>query len=142
MKFAVRLKELMDELGISQTRLSDLTGIGKSSISQYLSGKNEPAEERKKQIALVLGVQENYFNQFSEAVATVQLNSVFNLPVPIAARLMGKSQKFVQDGLKAGTFPWGYGVKMSTKWSYWINSKRFSEIEGIELGQYPDKEDT
>ena len=83
MKFADKLKNLMKDLGISQSKLSDLTGIGKSSISQYLSGKNEPAEDRKKQIALALGVQENYFKEW------------------------------VMQGLRDGVFPWGYAVKLS-----------------------------
>lgn len=61
MTFADKLKNLMTELGLSQSKLSELTGIGKSSISQYLSGKNEPSKERKKEIARALGVQESYF---------------------------------------------------------------------------------
>ncbi len=137
MGFAYKLKNLMKELGINQSKLSEITGIGKSSISQYLSGKNEPAEERRRQIALALGIQEDYFDEF-EADATIQNNSVFNLKVEVAAKLMGKSVGFVQDGLRDQRFPWGYAVKMSTKWSYWINSKRFSEIEGIEI--LPKKE--
>ena len=91
MSFAEKLKKLMRELDLSQTRLSELTGIGKSSISQYLSGKNEPANDRKKQIALALGVQENYFNQFAEN--KIQDNVVVNVPVPLIAKLMGKSKE-------------------------------------------------
>ena len=34
MTFSEKLKNLMSELGLSQSKLSDLTGIGKSSISQ------------------------------------------------------------------------------------------------------------
>ena len=132
MKFADKLKKLMKDLGISQSKVSQLTGYGKSSVSQWVSGKNEPSAEKKKEIALALGVSKNYFDEF-EAGATLQNNPVFNLPIHVAARLMGKSKGFVQDGLKDERFPWGYAVKMSTKWSYWINSKRFSEIEGIDL---------
>ena len=132
MKFADKLKKLMKALGISQSKVSQLTGYGKSSVSQWVSGKNEPSAEKKKEIALALGVPKNYFDEF-EAGATLQNNPVFNLPIHVAARLMGKSKGFVQDGLKDERFPWGYAVKMSTKWSYWINSKRFSEIEGIDL---------
>ena len=132
MKFADKLKKLMKDLGISQSKVSQLTGYGKSSVSQWVSGKNEPSAEKKKEIALALGVPKNYFDEF-EAGATLQNNPVFNLPIHVAARLMGKSKGFVQDGLKDERFPWGYAVKMSTKWSYWINSKRFSEIEGIDL---------
>ena len=132
MKFADKLKKLMKDLGISQSKVSQLTGYGKSSVSQWVSGKNEPSAEKKKEIALALGVPKDYFDEF-EAGATLQNNPVFNLPIHVAARLMGKSKGFVQDGLKDERFPWGYAVKMPTKWSYWINSKRFSEIEGIDL---------
>ena len=46
MTFADKLKNLMKDLDLTQSKLSDLTGIGKSSISQYLSGKNEPSKDR------------------------------------------------------------------------------------------------
>lgn len=131
MKFADKLKSLMKELGINQTKLSVLTGIGKSSISQYLSGKNEPSEERKKQIALALGVQENYFNQF-ETAATVQYDEIVNVPVSLVAKLMGKSKEWVRQGLRDGVFPWGYAVKLS-KWSYFISSIKFTEYTGIKI---------
>ena len=96
----------MGELDLSQSKLSDLTGIGKSSISQYLSGKNEPSKDRKKEIARKLGVQEDYFDTF-ETAATVQHDGVFNLPVTLAAKLMGKSKEWVKQGLRDGVFPWG-----------------------------------
>lgn len=64
MRFAKKLKNLMDELNITQSKLSKLTGIGKSSISQYLSGKNEPSKARKFEIARALGVEEDYFEMF------------------------------------------------------------------------------
>lgn len=131
MSFAEKLKNLMKELDISQSKLSDLTGIGKSSISQYLSGKNEPSDARKKEIALALGVQEDYFKQF-EPAATVQKKSVINLPVKVAARLMHKKENFVYQGLRDGVFPWGYAVK-TKDWSYFISSVKFTEYTGIEV---------
>lgn len=131
MSFAEKLKALMGELGLSQSKLSDLTGIGKSSISQYLSGKNEPSKDRKKEIARKLGVQEDYFDTF-EVAATVQHNGVFNLPVTMAAKLMGKSKEWVKQGLRDGVFPWGYAVKL-TNWSYFISSVKFTEHTGIKV---------
>lgn len=131
MHFAEKLKSLMKDLGISQTKLSDLTSIGKSSISQYLSGKNEPAEDRKKQIALALGVQEDYFNDL-DTIAIIQENSVVNVPISLVARLMGKSKEWVAQGLQDGVFPWGYAVKLR-KWSYFVSSVKFTEYTGIEV---------
>lgn len=131
MTFSEKLKNLMSELGLPQSKLSDLTGIGKSSISQYLSGKNEPSKDRKKEIARTLGVQDDYFEQF-EPAATVQHGSAINVPVPLIARLMGKSKEFVMQGLRDGVFPWGYAVKMKN-WSYFISSVKFTEYTGIEI---------
>ena len=56
----------MKELDLTQSKLSDLTGIGKSSISQYLSGKNEPSKDRKQEIARALGVQDLSLIHISE----------------------------------------------------------------------------
>lgn len=132
MTFADKLKNLMKELDLTQSKLSDLTGIGKSSISQYLSGKNEPSKDRKQEIARALGVQDNYFEMF-EPAATVQHNGVVNLPVKIAAKLMHKKENFVYQGLRDGVFPWGCAVKTKGLWSYFISSVKFTEYTGIEV---------
>ena len=52
--FAKRLKEHMKKKGISQTQLALMIGKGKSSISQYLSGKNIPHKAVQAKIAEVL----------------------------------------------------------------------------------------
>lgn len=131
MSFAEKLKKLMFELNISQAQVSKLTGIGKSSISQYLSGKNEPSKNRKREIALALGVDGEYFNQF-ESKTIIQSDSVTNVPVSVVAALMGKSKEWVMQGLRDGVFPWGYAVKL-TKWSYYISSVKFTEYTGIKI---------
>lgn len=131
MTFSDKLNYLMKELGLKQSNLSELTGIGKSSISQYLSGKNEPTRERKQEIARALGVQEDYFDSLI-TTAMVQHDGVVNLPVPIAAKLMKKSKEWVMQGLRDGVFPWGYAVKL-TNWSYFISSVKFTEYTGIKV---------
>lgn len=131
MNFADKLKKLMGDLDISQGQLHALTGIGRSSISQYLSGKNEPSKDRKREIARAMGVQEDYFEMF-EPAATVQHDGVVNLPVPLAAKLMKKSKEWVMQGLRDGVFPWGYAVKL-INWSYFISSVKFTEHTGIEV---------
>ena len=129
MTFASKLKKLMNELGLSQSKLSELTGISKPNISQYINGKHEPSKERKKEIAVALGVQEDYFNQFA-ATAIVQHGSAINVPVADAAKLMGKSKEWVMQGLRDGIFPWGYAVKL-TKWSYFISSVNSQNTRGL-----------
>lgn len=53
------------------------------------------------------------------------------LKVKTVADLMGVSEQFVRVGLQLGVFPWGYAVKMSSRWTYWINPAMFREVTGI-----------
>lgn len=131
MAFAAKLKDLMQRAHLTQAQLADLTGIGRSSISQYLSGKNEPALARRMHIAKSLGVQEDYFETFMPE-AEIQQDKSVNLPVIIAAKLMGKSPAWVCQGLRDGVFPWGYAVKMG-RWSYFISAIKFEEFTGIKV---------
>ena len=40
---------------------------------------------------------------------------------------------FVYECLRQGIFPWGYAVKTSSTWSYYINSMKFTECTGIKV---------
>ena len=51
------------------------------------------------------------------------------LSVREAAQKMNVSEQFVRVGLQRGIFSWGYAVKMSSKWTYFINAVKFHEIE-------------
>lgn len=57
-------------------------------------------------------------------------DNVYNVPVPIVASALGKSDDFVRRGLIEGRFPWGYSVHLG-KWVPWISSVRFQEETGI-----------
>ena len=52
------------------------------------------------------------------------------MKVAEAAKLLGKSQQFVRIGLQRGILPFGYAVKMSTKWTYYISENKFREYLG------------
>ena len=130
--FADNLKMIMTEKGITQADLSKLTGIGRSSISQYLSGKNEPTPERTVIIAEAVGCSGDELDRMKVSVpvdATIQ-----RLPVEQAAKLMGMNHMTVRKGLKQGRFPWGYAIKTSENhWAYFINARKFAEIEGVRI---------
>ena len=136
MNFSEMLKKVMQDLNINQKQLSGLTGIGKSSISQYLSGKNIPTEERQKDIAVSLGLPENYFIQEIPDIVSYIKSRKHRIPsilVEDAAWMLGMSSETVRKGLIQGEFGWGYAIKTSAnRWTYFINAKRFAEIEGIE----------
>lgn len=55
---ASRLRKAMEIRGVSQTELVKRTGIGKSSISTYLSGDYEPKQKNTYKIAKALDVNE------------------------------------------------------------------------------------
>lgn len=131
MSFSNKLNALMEQTGLTQKQISDMTGIGASSISQYLSGKHEPSAKKKKEIAVSLGVQENYFNEIG-ATPQIQQNTDVNLSVRDAARLMHKSKDWIEQGLRDGVFPWGYAVKLKN-WSYFISAAKFTEHTGIPI---------
>lgn len=52
--FAERLKYAMEQADLKQSALSEQAGISKAAISQYLSGKNTPNQERIKALADVM----------------------------------------------------------------------------------------
>lgn len=46
------------------------------------------------------------------------------------AKLMGKSPQFVRIGLQQKVFPFGFAVKMSSKWCYFISPKKLYDYIG------------
>lgn len=46
-----------------------------------------------------------------------------------AAEMMGKPEQFIRVGLQQGKFPWGYAVRINKHYSYFINARRFREVE-------------
>lgn len=141
MTFGEKLKKAMQQLDINQAQLVGMTGIGKSSISQYLSGKNIPTEERQKNIAVSLGLDPNYFEQDEEPIIKFLKSNSAVIPrikAKHAAKMMRMSLKNIHRGLQQGKFPWGYAIKTSEpeaereRYTYFINARSFAVIEGIE----------
>ncbi len=44
-----------------------------------------------------------------------------DVPVPVVAKLLGKSDMFVRTGLQCGRLPFGSSVKTCSRWSYHIS---------------------
>lgn len=55
------------------------------------------------------------------------------LSVKETAKLMEASEQFIRRGLKQGIFPFGYAVKTSSQWTYFISAAKFTEHTGIEV---------
>ncbi|MBR2256239.1 MAG: helix-turn-helix transcriptional regulator [Blautia sp.] len=115
---------------ITQSDLHRMTGISKSAISSYLSGKCVPSDLQRRKILEALELPSDYFDEKEEP-------EVFRMPEKIpritplqAAKVMGVSARTVENGLKNKAFPWGYAIKNPDgKYTYWINAMKFAQIE-------------
>lgn len=137
MRFAEKLRNAMQELDLNQVQVCGLTGKSKGSISQYLSGKQIPSEKVQSRIATALGLASDYFAKTDEQVFVLPASDVRDKVIPKldvekAAELLQMNHVTVRKGLQQGVFPWGYAIHTSpNRWVYFINAKRFAEIEGI-----------
>ena len=139
MKFSEKLKKDMQELHLNQRQVCGMTGKSKGSVSQYLSGKQIPSEEVQCDIAVSLGLDQDYFTKDDSQTVVLPTKEVKNgviprLDVDKAAKLLQMNHNTVRKGLQQGVFPWGYAIKTSEhRWAYFINANRFAEIEGIHV---------
>ena len=121
--FAERLKYAMEQADLKQSALSEQAGISKAAISQYLSGKNTPNQERIKALADVTGVTFDFLMGYGAAPVTDAPPPVKKISVKEAARCMGKSDQFVRIGLQRGLLPFGNAVPgTGNNWNYYGNT--------------------
>jgi len=66
-----------------------MVDVSKASMSGYLSGKVNPHEKKKEQIALALGKPYNFF-QMEEVNMEIAADGGYRLKVDLAAKLMGQ----------------------------------------------------
>ena len=85
-KIAERLKTALEIRDISQSELSRKTGIGKSSISTYLTGEYEPKQKNIYKMALALNVNEAWL-MGAEVPMERQDTAASHIQNPIAANI-------------------------------------------------------
>ena len=133
MSFANNLKAIMQEQNLSQTDLSNLTGIGKPSLSQYLSGIHMPYKSRIAKIADALGVPHWRLTAKSPDAECEPPPPPSHQKVSIeeAARRLGKSQQFVRMALQNGIAPFGFATKgTGSTYDYHISPKLLNDYIG------------
>jgi transcriptional regulator with XRE-family HTH domain len=133
MSFANNLKSIMKDQNLNQTDLSNLTGIGKPSLSQYLSGKNTPYKSRVTEIAIALGVSPERLTAKMASVECEAPTIISNQKISIdeAARRLGKSKQFIRIALQNGVAPFGFATKGSgDSYDYHISPKLLDEYIG------------
>lgn len=133
MSFASNLKNKMNELEIKPVELARAINKNKSSISQYLSGKNIPKQDVKESIAKALRCTVEDLEK--EVEQDLNINTCNNVPIWKAAMLLHKSEEFVRVSLQMGTAPFGFAAKKKSKWSYHISPKKLKEY----IGEYEER---
>lgn len=102
MTFSQKLKYILSEQNISQAELSRLTGINKSSICQYLSGKNIPSKKRQGVIATAIGMPEDYFGNENFKEPSISYPKIPRLTLTETAGIMGVSQRALALAIQQG----------------------------------------
>ncbi len=120
MSFGAKLNSALTLKQISQKDLALMIGKTKSSVSQYISGKQLPSEKTLYTILDVLDLEIDYFNEESEEDEDEGIY-IKNVPVKVAAKRLGVSDEFVRQGLRDKRLPIGSGVKIREKWKFYIS---------------------
>lgn len=130
--FAERLKHAMNERLMNQADLSAESGISKASISQYLSGKNQPKKDNISRLADALGASPDFLLGYDVPPMIVKV-PVDRISTRAAARCIGKSENFIRIGLQRGILPFGNAVPgTGKKFIYYINPIQFREFAGAD----------
>lgn len=133
MTFARHLKQIMVMKDINQTQLATRSGLSKASISQLLSGKQNPTERALHKLAEALECSPGYLTPPAEAATGNEAITMppKNIPVEVAAKLLGKSEQFVRVALQRGLAPFGFATKITgQKYSYHISPKLLEQYQG------------
>ncbi len=127
--FAKKLNQAMTEREVSQKELAAAVGVGKSSVSQYLSGRSVPRSDVQAKIAEFLDCTVDWLNSTVPADDRSE-KGLKNISVEKCAKLLGKSEQFVRVALQTGAAPFGFAVKNKTVYSYHISPKKLKEYIG------------
>lgn len=79
--FSERLKEAMQQANITSAQLSKQTGIGRSSISQWLSNKYVAKHDKVTALATVLNVSPDWLLGTTDVATAVAPEAV---PIPVS----------------------------------------------------------
>lgn len=86
-----RIKEALDLRGMKQIDLVEKTGIGKSSISTYLSGEYEPKQRNIYKIAKALDVSEPWLMGFD---VPMERKETYNIEEPVQLSVAEESCQY------------------------------------------------
>ena len=126
MGFKEKLRSVMDEHNWSQVYVAAITDRSTATVSNWMTGKTEPSETTREDIALALGLPVDYFRDAPDT-------GFRRLTVEQTARVLGTSKDTVRLGLQQKVFPWGYAVQTESGWTYIINGTKLEQVEGVKV---------
>ena len=91
-------------------------------MHNWMRGITEPTKRKQAEIIEKLKLN-------PDAFAEPRTDGIPTYTVEQVSKLMHLGANTVRKGLQQGVFPWGYAIKSDTSWSYFINARRFIEIE-------------
>ena len=131
---AKNIKQAMAAIGITQFELCEKTGISKSSMSEYLSGRHEPKDDKLKLIAEALKVSVDELKDDNETLIEIPKERPVNVPVKVAAKLMGISVYGIGYGIERGTLPIGHVYGCGTKHkAFYISPYKLQQVIGANI---------
>lgn len=130
--FAKKLKEALDHTNMTQAQLAVKSGLTKSSISQYMSGKHIPNPKAIKAISAALDLPELYFTNETEQIHEKNKRLPIRLTIKQAAKLMGVGPEMIRINLQNGRLPFGHAmIGKGIRYTYSINTKQFMKCVGV-----------
>lgn len=138
MKITQRIKDLMKEHNMIQRDLGKAMGWSAMMTSRKLSGEREITDEELPKLALAFSLTPealiapcNEAAAYEPALAALR-NS--NVPVSVAAKVMGKNPQYVRMALQRGLVPFGFAIKgTGDRYVYYISKRQFEDYTGVTL---------
>jgi len=133
-KFSDKLKKAMHQLNITQTQLVTLTGCSKGAISMYLNDKCEPGDQKKKGIAVALGLAADFFDQDdpepkAAVVKPSDKNGIHRIQLNDLAAILGVDRETASKIAANRDLPGLYACKgTGNKCVYIINEAVFCKV--------------
>lgn len=114
----------MDERDLTSARLSERSGVSKTSIDKYLKGHIKPAAEVLMKLSEGLGCT---VEDIDRPKTIKEFRKPGNMSVAMAAVRLGVSEQYVRIALQRGMYPFGVALRKEDgkKYSYQISPERF-----------------
>ena len=134
MKFSEQMKKAMQQLNITQAQVVSMTGCSKGAISMYLNDKCEPGNQKKRGIAISLGLAPDFFEQaepdVEKAVVTPSDKSgIHRVTLKELTTLLGVDKETASKIAVGRELPGLYGCKgTGNKCVYIINEAVFCKV--------------